>query len=60
MRKSRVHESERMLGTIGLGIFLSLHFQCKNKNIAIYRNVILPDVTYEHETCPVVLNKNIG
>jgi len=46
-----------MLATIGLGNFLSLHFQSKNKNIAIYRTVILPGVIYGCETWPIILNK---
>jgi len=57
MTKSRDDESERMLATIGLGIFLSLDFQSKNKNIAIYRTVILSGMIYRCETWPVILNK---
>ena len=46
-----------MFASIGLGFFLFLHFQSKNKNISIYRTVILPGVIYGCETWTVILNK---
>ena len=52
MRKLRADEGERMLATIDLGIFLTLHFQSRNKNIAIYRTVILPGMICGCETWP--------
>lgn len=52
--------SQRILATIGLGIFLSLHFQSQIKNISIYRTVIFPGVIYGWKTWPSYEIKNIG